>query len=486
MGQMRGPRTRRGYQDKGVRDIFQSWMRLFLHVLYVLPTGAGKTIVAVRVIERLLRSGKRILILVHRREILRQTLDRLERAGLNASDVGIVWLKGVIVRSERGTAFRSNPDAPIQLASVDTLVRRKAPPPPADVVVIDEAHHAPSPKFSKVLSWYTNLPWLGLTATPTRLDGKPLKPFFDHMVQGPDYAKLIKLGYLEPPECWSWEHGVDLRRVRRRKDTGDYDPKTVSKRMRRKVLLANPVKMYKKHGRSRAAACFTCDVPHAMRQAQEFNAAGVRAEVLTGKTPDRVRREMIGPGGRLERGATKVVVTCGVLSEGWDMPAAKVLILCRPTASLVVHLQQCGRGARPYKAKRGPWKDNWVPLTILDHAKNLTTKGLGLPHDPRTWSLDGGLVESEGARTTPQRVCESCGFMQPSGKTVCNKCGHAFEAKRSPEEVAGDLRTINADDYRLNYERTIRARLQSVAGLSGEVLSHAVASAVATHLDTHA
>jgi superfamily II DNA or RNA helicase len=157
---------------------------------------------------------------------------------------------------------------------------------------------------------------------------------------------------------------------------------------------------------------------------------------------------MIGHGGRLETGTTKVVITCDVLSEGWDLSAAKCAILARPTESLVVYLQQVGRILRPHGIA--------IPL-ILDHAGNVGRHRV--PWLERPWSLETAVpVVADGS--APMRRCPECGAIQPINDRTCPECGHTVPPiTKEPDSEAGELVEVHAltADRRKEIEANVRA-----------------------------
>ena len=171
----------RDYQAKAVEDIEKA-----SRALYVLPTGGGKTVIATSIIERAVERGERVLMLTHRREILRQTSLKI------AFDHGLIQA-GLNVDFEY----------PVQVASIQTLWARcmrtsKIPLPPADIIIIDEAHHIAALTWRAILEAYPNAKRIGLTATPCRSDGRGLGNYFDELILGPQIPELIALKYLVP------------------------------------------------------------------------------------------------------------------------------------------------------------------------------------------------------------------------------------------------------------------------------------------------
>lgn len=423
---MRGALELRTFQERDCLEIEWRQRRAWKagrvsRLLLVGPSGSGKTVTAVAVMRRYLADGKRVLVLVHGAEILEQTYAKLVADGLSPEDVGVIW------RRDR----RTNPAAPVQIASVMTMGRREAWP-FADLIVIDEAHHVTAATWRKILGGYRAVPLLGLTATPTRPDGKPLGDFFDEMIMSESPPALINLGYLAEPEVWTVPGeafvGVsDLKKIDSMKAQEE-----IGERMARAYVFGSLPAQWTRLARGAATMCFAASIKQAKVYVDDFNASGVVAELLTGATPMADRRAMIGPGGRLESGATKVVVTVGVANEGWDATYVRCVVLARPTASIIVYLQQTGRGMRP-----------GATSVVLDHVGNY--RSFGLPHADRTkeWSLDSAVPKRVGARACivreDGRVIESPiavpGELVPANEVEvswgCGICGRPSRPWRS-------------------------------------------------------
>jgi superfamily II DNA or RNA helicase len=180
-------------------------------LLLVSPTGSGKTIMASEFIRRLVAKHRRVLILAHRREIIQQTSRKLFANGVRH---GIIMAGDSLLR----------PMEPVQVASIDTLRTRALntevmPLPLADLVVIDEAHHARAKTYGRIIEAYPGAMVLGMTATPCRGDGRGLGNIFERMVECPQVAELIDLGFLVRSRVYA-PVDPDLKGVRT--NAGDY------------------------------------------------------------------------------------------------------------------------------------------------------------------------------------------------------------------------------------------------------------------------
>jgi superfamily II DNA or RNA helicase len=372
----------RSYQVQGVHAIRAAFKAGRRGVLYVLPTGGGKTHVLTDIAVRAAQKGRRVLHVVHRRELTLQISAALERRDLP---------HGLIAPGQpTGTQ-------PVQVAMAQTLARRLPLDRTGrfrfDLVIVDEAHHATRDSIWGAILQHNNIlapggaRLLGVTATPCRLDGKGLGAaaggFFDELVVGPSVAELIELGYLARPVVYAPDRAVDLSGVKQR--GGDYVAGQLAARMDQAALTGDAVAHYQRYCGGAPAIAFTVTVEHAAHVAEDFARAGYQAAVLTGATPDRSRAAMIRD---LGSGALHVLASCNVVSEGTDIPAVQAAILLRPTASYALAMQQMGRALRAAPGK--------TCAVLLDHAGNSLRHGL--PTEPVEWSLEGVRRAGEAGR----------------------------------------------------------------------------------------
>jgi len=410
----------RPYQEtaiEGVREAFRAGRRA---PVLVAPTGAGKTVMFGFVAEQTASRGKRVLILAHRKELIRQASRKLDDARVR---------HGIIAPGHTPTRDL------VQVASVQTLGRRLADPRYAapDLIVIDEAHHAVAGQWRDIVTAYPQARILGVTATPERLDGKGLGlevgGIFDHIVMGPTVADLVAGGFLTSTRIYAPAEAPDLSGIRTR--GGDFEAGALADAMGKAQLVGDAVKHYGRHTPGQPAILFSPSVAHAEAMAEAFRAAGWKAQAASGSTPPAQRDAAIAG---LATGAVQVLCSCDLISEGLDVPAVGAVILMRPTKSLGLYLQQVGRGLRPAPGK--------THLTVLDHAGN--TLRHGPPEMPRAWSLEGRPKKAKKADedVPPARQCTEC-FAVHAPAPQCPECGHVYPvASREIEHVEGDLADI--------------------------------------------
>lgn len=409
----------RDYQSTAVSDINAAF-RSHNKALLVSPTGAGKTTIFSDIAKTASDNGERVLVIAHRRELIEQADARLTRFGVET---------GLILSGEEMA-----PERAVQVASIQTLIKRLGKVAAPDLIIVDEAHRAVAASYAEILKAFPLARVLGLTATPCRLDGKGLSGAFDVLVQGPSVEELIRRGYLMRPVVYSASI-PDLTGVKTR--AGDWAPNELAEALERSTICGDAVASYLRITPQKSAIAFCVNVKHARATADAFNAAGIAAEVLTGDTGTAERAAILG---RLRSGETKVVCSIETLTEGFDFEGLEVVILLRPTKSLALYLQMCGRVLRVADGK--------TEAVILDHSGN--TLRHGLVEEEREWSLDG-VKENPQTRTTDGqtmkvRLCPEC-YGVHAAAPVCPLCGH-IHAKdaRVPVAKAGALKRLEREE----------------------------------------
>ena len=427
----------RSYQADALDLVRASYGRRRRSPLLVMATGAGKTVTFAAIVEGAVRRGKRVLIVAHRRELIRQASRKLTDAAVT---------HGIIAPGH--TATRD----PVQVASVQTVARRLDTLPSFDLIVIDEAHHAVAGSYSVLIAAQPGARLLGVTATPERMDGRGLGieaggPF-DDLILGPDVAQLVTEGYLTPSRVLAPGEAPDLSGVRTR--GGDYEAAALEAAMGGPTLTGCAVQHYRQHAEGLPAIAFCVSVQHARDVAATFCKAGYRAVAADGSTPTPERDAAISG---LGTGAVQVLCACDLISEGLDVPAVSAVILLRPTKSLGLHMQHVGRGLRPAPGK--------AHLTVLDHAGN--TLAHGLPDTPREWSL---LGRAKGAqREASGWRCPACFLVQVPAK-ACRECGEAAPWLGDGDEREGrSLRLVEGQLQVVDPERIARLRATPLSKL---------------------
>ena len=448
--------TLRPYQKATVNELRSAYALGAKAPLMVAPTGSGKTVTFAYIAENAAARGKRVLILVHRKELLTQT-----SATLRAFDV----THGIIaagIPSHR----RSTTDYRVKVASVNTLVHRMArmswrP----DLIIVDEAHHATGKTmWGRILRHYSSAMVLGCTATPERLDGQGLGitsgGFFDYLALGPSVQDLVSDGHLSQPVVYAPSR-PDLSAVHTR--AGDFMREEIARAIDKPTITGDAVAHYRKHCNREPAIAFCVSIGHATHTAETFLEAGFQAASIDGTLDDATRAARIRD---LGNGALNVLTSCDIVSEGTDIPIVSAAILLRPTQSLGLYLQQVGRVLRPFPGKQR--------AVILDHVGNVYRHGL--PDDDREWSLGAPKRSKRGAKGEDQEIsirqCDECYHVHKSAP-ACPECGYVYPVQaREIEEVDGDLEQVDPVAVRREREREnraakTRADLEAIARIRG-------------------
>lgn len=370
----------RRYQLRAFAALRQAYREGKRRILLVSPTGSGKTFMCSMVVASFIERAPDAAIawMAHRRELVKQGAASLERWGL---DVGY---------SGQGSQ-RS-----VQVVSVGGALARGEVP-PAKLCVLDEAHHFAADEWGALPKAYgDDVMLLGATATPERGDGRPLDHLFDHMIVVAQPRELVETGDLVP--CIT------------------YRPK----RPQRKGKVAHlPVDAYLEYGFiGKKAVVFASNVEEATVFAEQFNARGIVASVIHGKTPTKERDKTLAA---FAAGSIRVLVNVFVLTEGWDCPDVEVVMLARRCGSQSMLMQAVGRGMRPAEGKEAC---HFADLCGVTHL-------LGDPVDDREYSLEGQGITCAAVNAGP--LCRICG----SPPDLC-ECGAGGGTAQGVATASGD------------------------------------------------
>lgn len=324
----------RDYQEQAVEAVFAEWANGRPKTLLVCPTGTGKTVIFSEIVRRIVAAGKRVLVLAHREELLNQAAEKIET------------LTGCMTALEKGTQTSLHSMAPITIASVQTLSRESRlqafEPDHFDTVIIDEAHHALSPTYRRIIDYF-QAKYLGVTATPDRGDKKKLGEIFDSLAFEYSTITAINQGYLVPIIAKQIPLKIDISQVGR--SGGDYAAGDSGHAI--EPYLSEIAREVKPLCPDRKIVMFLPLIDTSRKMVKALQDIGIAAAEVNGESADRA--EIIRD---FERGKYSVLCNAMLLTEGWDCPAVDCIVILRPTKIRSLYVQMVGRGTRPAPNKK--------------------------------------------------------------------------------------------------------------------------------------
>lgn len=459
----------RPFQTTIKASVFQHWGAGHRNVLVKSPTGSGKTVILADIVRTVDRASA---VIAHRGELVSQISLTLAREGVRHRIVGPDSLRRNCVSLHMDRLGRSMFDAGgrVGVCGVDTLVNRDVSHDSwfrqVGLWVQDEAHHVlKTNKWGEAATMFPNAYGLGVTATPARADGKGLGSgsdgLFDAIVYGPEMRELIDEGYLTDYRVFAPPSDVDYSGVTVTA-SGDLSPVKLRAAVHASdKIVGDVVSHYLKLARGKLGVTFAVDVESAQEIAAAFNVAGVPAEVVTAKTPDLLRSQILR---RFEQRQVLQLVNVDLFGEGFDLPAIEVVSMVRKTESWPLYVQQFGRALRLMLP--ADLLARWGDMTAAERLYHIATSGKphaliidhvgnvirhGLPDAPRLDTLDRRSARSvSDSDAIPTRVCVNTnvgGLGMVCAKTyerfhkACPFCGFYPEppARTAPEYVDGDL-----------------------------------------------
>ena len=324
----------RPYQREARNAVFAEWDKGNSKTLLVLPTGTGKTIVFSDVTQECVRRGERVLILAHRGELLDQAADKLKRA------TGLVSAVEKAELSCLGSWYR------VVVGSVQTLMREKRlagfSEDYFDDIIIDEAHHAVSDSYQRVLGHFSSAKVLGVTATPDRGDMRNLGQVFDSLAYEYTLPKAIKEGYLSPIKAVTIPLKLDLSGVAMQ--SGDFKASDIDTAL--DPYLYQIADEMAKYCKDRKTVVFLPLIKTSQKFRDILSSKGFKAAEVNGESADRA--EILRD---FDEGKYNVLCNSMLLTEGWDCPSVDCIIVLRPTKVRALYCQMVGRGTRLCEGK---------------------------------------------------------------------------------------------------------------------------------------
>lgn len=362
------------YQQKAKSDIFNAWDEVH-HVMLQMPTGTGKTYLFSSIIHDInvwsqqTHTPNKMLVIAHRRELI----DQIDKS-LSVFHVAHSVLAG--------PKERRNLSNPVIVSSIQTITH---PSNESDVerlrsrirfVIIDEAHHAMANTYRKLWKIFPEAHFLGVTATPWRMNHSGFLRIFDKLILTQSVKKFISQGYLAPYNYYSlkpssWVQGA-INGIHKFDKWGDYDEHALVDTMDIGHIRAQLVKSYQKLAWGKKGIIYSINKQHSKNICNDYRRLGVRIVDIDDSTPAALRKQYVED---FKAGRIDIIVNVNIFSEGFDCPDIEFIQLARPTRSLAMYVQQVGRGLRTTEGK--------TKCIILDNVGMYSR--FGLPDANRHW-----------------------------------------------------------------------------------------------------
>ena len=436
----------RDYQVEVVNKIFQAWSEGDLALMLQLPTASGKTWIFVNIAVSLLSQQQPVIIVAHQKELIDQAVAKLNQ--LINLPIGVIK-----------AGVKPNPNALIQIASIQSLIRRQLPP--ASLLIIDEAHHSYPQSYAKIIDHYrrSGAYILGVTGTPCRTDGRGFRVLkggvsgYDKLICGPSVKKLTERGYLAPFKLYAAKNIVDARGSKIKISGGDYDLRELTELVESKLVIGEVIDTWLELAQGLRTVIFAVSTNHSKDIATEFCRRGISAAHIDAKTSVKERERIFK---EFAAGDILVITQYSIVTEGVDIAGIQVIQNLRPTNSIVRWFQSIGRALRTESGKS--------EAIVIDHTD--TYLNLPWPIDEVKWSLDGKPAVRERTHTAH---CPSCQFsfrisdeVFRSRIAICPNCDTYF---------VFTTKKIRNKQQRIEVIETVDAQFVLIKRLSSQLFS---------------
>lgn len=394
----------RDYQVNIINKVKAAWSKSYKYPCIVAPCGAGKTVILSEMAKRATLNKKRVMFIVHRKELCEQTEKTFMDYGVDMNYCNIYM--------------------------VQTVSRHLDEIEKPDLILVDENHHCKASTYKKIFDKYSNVYRIGVTATPIRLDGKGFKDVNDILIEEITAKWLIENNYLSPCKLYS-APAIDLKKVSIKR--GEYDQKQCEELLSTDTVYGDVLNTWREKAEGKQTIVYCVSVNHSKQTSEMFLANGITTAHIDGSTPVKERDEIISS---FKRGEITILCNCDIVSEGFDVPNCECVILLRPTKSLTLYIQQSMRCMRFKPDKQA---------IILDHVGNVFR--FGLPEMDREWSLDGKKDDKKKQKLDEDEIqcwtCEHCycTWEKEFGR-ICPDCGEEIPISERELQIQKHIRLI--------------------------------------------
>ena len=368
------------YQED-MKERIEKALRLHRSVMAQMPTGTGKTYLLTAAIDSFVEDNPntKVWIVAHRKELVSQIEETIKKFYSYSSSKNKSLLVSVKAMS-------------IQWLSRHYNEIEEEP----GMIVIDEAHHALAKTYKEMWKRFPKAKFLGLTATPCRLNGKGFMDLFDVLVQSWNIPEFISKGRLATYDFVSIKSdGVTQRLIdslQKRGADGDYQNKEMDMLLNKRSSIERLYQSFEEYGKDRKGIVYAINISHAKKIMELYQEHGIKAVAIDSKTPAAERQADIEA---FKKGDIQVLVNVDIFSEGFDCPDVEFVQLARPTLSLAKYLQMVGRGLRVAKGKKN--------CVIIDNVG--LYRVFGLPSQVWNWkaTFEGRLKYCRKKETPKER-----------------------------------------------------------------------------------
>lgn len=399
------------YQQNLVIKTRESYINGYRAPCVVAPCGAGKSVIISEIARLTTEKGNRVLFLVHRRELIDQIKGTFEKNNVNMNLV--------------------------TFGMVQTIVKRLDRTPVPALIITDENHHGMASSYRKIYDHFADIPKLGFTATPIRLNGSGLGDINDILIEEVDAEWLIANDFLSPYKYYA-PRLIDTEQLKLN-SMKEFSSTSIHNAMRNTVY-GDVIKHYRQLADGEQAIAYCHSIIASKETAYAFNYNGIKAVHIDAKTPKQERDDIIQ---QFRDRNIQVLCNVDLIGEGFDVPDCSTVIMLRPTQSLSLFIQQSMRGMRYRPGKTS---------IIIDHVDNVRRHGL--PDAKREWSLNG-IKKTESGATIKVKQCTNCFAAYSPESSACPECGHVEEVaerKDYDKDTAAELEQITEMDVEIKLD----------------------------------
>lgn len=418
----------RPYQSKLLDECRAAYREGYQAPCIISPCGSGKSVMMAEMARSATMKGNRVLFLVHRQELCQQIFATFVKWGVEMTLCKIMMVQTASRRLEKLTK--------------------------PHLIITDENHHSKASSYRKIYDYWSDVPRVGVTATPIRLNGSGLGDVNDKLIIGPSVKELIAWGNLSPFKYYA-PAVVDTSKLQIKR--GEFVQTDIEELFNDKAIYGDVIEHYKKLSAGKQAICYCATIAQSKKMAFEFSKAGIPARHLDGDTPKTIRTKLIED---FRQGTIRILCNVDLISEGFDVPDCHTAILLRPTQSLALYIQQSMRCMRYQPNKTA---------VIIDHVGNVSR--FGPPDMDRVWSLEAKkkrkkATDEEGFNI---KQCPNCFYVYDKAKTTCPNCGYKPEKAERELEVIQNAQLVEVEskpmvlDYREPSDCRTLQELQELA-----------------------